>query len=192
MLGITWTRGHVCRSAGQLRNGGGGRNACLTGPSSLHKPARVTVPLGERAPNADLVGLPEQNVDMADPKKRLIVVGDRVLIQPEEGEDRTKVGLYLPATAVDSQAVQGGAVLATGPGNALSAPTEVDEEPWKTGAPEPRYVPLQARIGDYAIFFRRAAVEITFEGDRYLVVPQAAILTLVREEDEQDDDLVLL
>ena len=129
---------------------------------------------------------------MADPKKRLIVVGDRVLIQPEEGEDRTKVGLYLPATAVDSQAVQGGAVLATGPGNALSAPTEVDEEPWKTGAPEPRYVPLQARIGDYAIFFRRAAVEITFEGDRYLVVPQAAILTLVREEDEQDDDLVLL
>ena len=57
------------------------------------------------------------------------------------------------------------------------------------GAPEPRYVPLQARIGDYAIFFRRAAVEITFEGDRYLVVPQAAILTLVREEDDQDDAL---
>ena len=54
---------------------------------------------------------------MADPKKRLIVVGDRVLIQPEEGEDRTKVGLYLPATAIDSQAVQGGTVLATGPGN---------------------------------------------------------------------------
>ena len=129
---------------------------------------------------------------MADPKKRLIVVGDRVLIQPEEGEDRTKVGLYLPATAIDSQAVQGGTVLATGPGNALSAPTEVDEEPWKMGAPEPRYVPLQARIGDYAIFFRRAAVEITFEGDRYLVVPQAAILTLVREEDERGDDLVTL
>ena len=127
---------------------------------------------------------------MADPKKRLIVVGDRVLIQPEEGEDRTKVGLYLPATAVDSQAVQGGTVLATGPGNALSAPNEVDEEPWKMSAREPRYVPLQARIGDYAIFFRRAAVEITFEGDRYLVVPQAAILTLVRDEDEQDDDLV--
>ena len=126
---------------------------------------------------------------MSEPRKRLIVVGDRVLIQPEEGEDRTKVGLYLPATAVDTQAVQGGKVVATGPGNAVSAPTELDEEPWKIGAPEPRYVPLQARIGDYAIFFRRAAVEITFEGDRYLVVPQAAILTLVREEDEADDAL---
>jgi co-chaperonin GroES (HSP10) len=125
---------------------------------------------------------------MSDSKKRLIVVGDRVLIQPEEGEDRTKVGLYLPQTAVDAQAVQGGTVLATGPGNAVSAPTELDEEPWKIGASvgEPRYVPLQARIGDYAIFFRRAAVEITFEGEHYLVVPQAAILTLVREEDDDE------
>jgi len=128
---------------------------------------------------------------MSDSRKRLIVVGDRVLIQPEEGEDRTKVGLYLPATAVDKQAVQGGTVLATGPGNAVSAPTELDEEPWKIGGAlgEPRYVPLQARIGDYAIFFRRASVEITFEGERYLVVPQAAILTLVRDEDDIDEGL---
>ena len=126
---------------------------------------------------------------MSDPKKRLIVVGDRVLISPEEGEERTKVGLYLPASAVDNQAVQGGKVVATGPGTAVSAPTELDEEPWKIGATEPRYMPLQARIGDYAIFFRRAAVEITFEGSRYLVVPQAAILTLVREEDEDDLEL---
>ena len=125
---------------------------------------------------------------MSESRKRLIVVGDRVLIQPEEGEDRTKVGLYLPATAMDKQAVQGGKVMATGPGNAVSAPTEIDEEPWKIGGSEPRYVPLQARIGDYAIFFRKAAVEITFEGDRYLVVPQAAILTLVREEDDDEDE----
>ncbi|HSM60381.1 MAG TPA: co-chaperone GroES family protein [Longimicrobiales bacterium] len=127
---------------------------------------------------------------MSDSKKRLIVVGDRVLVTPEDGEERTKVGLYLPASAVDKQAVQGGTVVATGPGTAVSAPTELDEEPWKIGAAEPRYMPLQARIGDYAIFFRRAAVEITFEGDRYLVVPQAAILTLVREEDEEDPDLL--
>src|SRR5690606_37922937 len=59
--------------------------------------------------------------EMPEPKKRLIVVGDRVLIQAEEGEDRTKVGLYLPQTAMDNQAVQGGKVIATGPGNAVSA-----------------------------------------------------------------------
>ena len=126
---------------------------------------------------------------MSEKKKRLIVVGDRVLIQPEEGEDRTKVGLYLPATAMDSQAVQGGTVVATGPGNAVSAPTELSDEPWKIGSPEPRYVPLQADLGDNALIFRKAAVEITFEGEHYLVVPQAAILTLVRDEDDGEIDI---
>jgi chaperonin GroES len=111
--------------------------------------------------------------------RRLIVVGDRVLIRPE-GEERTRVGLYLPATAVDAQAVQGGTVVATGPGTPISAPTEIDEEPWKIGGGEARFLPVQARMKDYAIFFRRAAVEITFEGEKYLVVPQAAILVLVR------------
>lgn len=129
---------------------------------------------------------------MPKPSKRLIVVGDRVLIQPEAGEDRTKVGLYLPQTAMDNQAVQGGKVVATGPGNAVSAPTELGDESWKMGheAGDVRYVPLQARIGDYAIFFRRAAVEITFEGEKYLVVPQAAILTLVRDAEEDDEGLL--
>ena len=50
------------------------------------------------------------------------------------------------------------------------------------GARAREFVPMQARNGDYALFFRKAAVEITFEGDRYLVVPQAAILALVRDE----------
>jgi len=112
--------------------------------------------------------------------KQLIVVGDRVLIKPEEGEDRSRVGLYLPPSAVDNQAVQGGKVLATGPGTPISAPTELDEEPWKIASGEAKYLPVQAKVGDYAIFFRRAAVEITFEGEKYLVVPQAAILALVR------------
>jgi len=55
------------------------------------------------------------------------------------------------------------------------------EEPWKEPAREARFVPMQSRRGDYALFFRKAAVEITFEGERYLVVPQQAILALVRE-----------
>jgi hypothetical protein len=46
---------------------------------------------------------------------------------------------------------------------------------------------MQARVGDFALFFRKAAVEITFEEKRYLVVPQAAILVLVRSEDLPKD-----
>ncbi|MDB4900415.1 MAG: Chaperonin Cpn10 [Gemmatimonadetes bacterium] len=114
--------------------------------------------------------------------KELIVVGDRVLVKSEEGEERTKVGLYLPSTAIDSQAVQGGTIVATGPGQPMpSFESASGEEPWKEPVREMRFVPMQARRGDYALFFRKAAVEITFEEERYLVVPQAAILALVRE-----------
>ena len=124
---------------------------------------------------------------MKEDRKHLIVVGDRVLIAPEEGEERSRVGLYLPASAVDAQAVQAGTVIATGPGTPISAPTELGDEPWQIGTGEARYLPVQARSGDYAIFFRRAAVEITFEGSKYLVVPQAAILVLVRGDRNEDD-----
>lgn len=125
---------------------------------------------------------------METDRKKLIVVGDRVLIAPEEGEDRSRVGLYLPPTAIDNQAVQGGTVVAAGPGTPISAPTELNDEPWKISSGEAKYLPVQAQVGDYAIFFRRAAVEITFEDNKYLVVPQAAILVLVREPFPEDVD----
>jgi chaperonin GroES len=115
-------------------------------------------------------------------KKELIVVGDRVLIKVEEGEERTKVGLYLPATAMESQAVQGGRIVATGPGTPLPEVADHLDEPWRiTGQKETKHIPMQAKVGDYAIFFRKAAVEITFDNERYLVVPQAALLALSRE-----------
>lgn len=123
---------------------------------------------------------------MREKGKRLIVVGDRVLVRPEEGEERSKVGLYLPPTAVDSQAVQGGRILTTGPGLPMPDFTDANDEPWRAGTRETRFVPMQARAGDYALFFRKAAVEITFDGERYLVVPQTAILALVRESSVED------
>jgi chaperonin GroES len=116
------------------------------------------------------------------PRKQLILVGDRVLVTPEEGEERTRVGLYLPASAVDTQQIQTGLVIATGPGDPMPDLTSVDDEPWKIGEQKTRWRPMQARVGDHAIFFRKAAVEITFEDKRYLVVPQVAILVLVRED----------
>lgn len=116
------------------------------------------------------------------PPKKLLVAGDRVLIEPEEGEERTKVGLYLPATAIEGQQVQEGTIVATGPGDPIPDPSVFEDEPWRAEEKTPRFRPMQARVGDHAIFFRKAAVEIRFEGKRYLVVPQAAILVLVRDE----------
>lgn len=127
---------------------------------------------------------------MRKSNKELIVVGDRVLVRVEDGEERTNVGLYLPPTAVDNQAVQSGTIVATGPGLPLPAPDTNTDEPWRTIASrETRFVPMQARVGDYALFFRKAAVEITFDGERFLVVPQAAILALVRDDHFDIDSL---
>lgn len=120
--------------------------------------------------------------------KELIVVGDRVLVRIEDGDDRTKVGLYLPATAIEGQPVQAGTIVATGPGLPMPGPDENTDEPWRivSGQRQTRFLPMQARAGDVALFFRKAAVEITFEQERYLVVPQQAILALVREPHPED------
>lgn len=111
--------------------------------------------------------------------KELLVVGDRVLIRPEEGESRTRIGLVLPASVLEKEGVRGGEVVALGPGTPLPPPQE-DDEPWKRPGREPRYLPMEVRVGDFALFFRKAAIEITFEDERFLVVPHGAILVLVR------------
>jgi chaperonin GroES len=127
---------------------------------------------------------------MESPRRQLLVVGDRVLVSPEEGEDRTRVGLYLPATAIETQQVQSGIVVATGPGDPIADLGSLEDEPWKIGTSERRSRGMQARVGDRAIFFRKAAVEITYEEKKYLVVPQAAILVLLRSEEEDVDEEV--
>jgi len=116
------------------------------------------------------------------PRKQLLVVGDRVLLTAEDGDDRTRVGLYLPATAIDAQQVQTGLIVATGPGTPVADLSALDDEPWKLESREGKSRGMQARVGDHAIFFRKAAVEISFEERKYLVVPQAAILVLIRDD----------
>lgn len=115
-------------------------------------------------------------------KKNLIVVGDRVLIEPDERTEKTGSGLYLPPTVKEKEQVQSGYVVKTGPGYALHDPN-ISDEPWSVRKrQELKYIPLQAAEGDYAIFIRESSTEIEFEGKKYLIVPHSAILALVRTE----------
>jgi chaperonin GroES len=122
-------------------------------------------------------------------RKQLLVVGDRVLVRPAEGEERTKVGLYLPPTAVEKESVQGGRIVEVGPGTPIPIPSDVSDEPWKKQEPRAQRIPMEARVGDYALFMRNASTEIVFEEERFLVVPQAAILLLIRESESAGGDL---
>ena len=118
-------------------------------------------------------------------KKNIIIVGDRVLVEPDERMDKTSSGLYLPPTVKEKEKVQGGHVVKTGPGYAI--PETTPDETWKAGKKEVKYLPLQAAEGDYAIFLKDSAMEIEFEEKKYLIVPHSAILALVRTELSDDN-----
>jgi len=112
---------------------------------------------------------------------KLIVIGDRVLIKPQTMGDRTKSGLYLPPGVLEKEKVQSGYVIKVGPGYPLPVPA--DSEPWKEATESIKYIPLQATEGDLAIFLQKDAVEVMYENEKYLIVPQSAILMLERDNE---------
>ncbi|MGY6558065.1 MAG: co-chaperone GroES [Nitritalea sp.] len=114
--------------------------------------------------------------------RRLIVVGDRVLIKLRRPDEKTATGLYLPPGVKEKEKVQQGYVIKTGPGYPIPLPAEEDE-PWKERDERIRYIPLQAQEGDLALFLLNGAHEVVYEGEKYFIVPQHAILMLEREEE---------
>ncbi|MEO6188922.1 MAG: co-chaperone GroES family protein [Ginsengibacter sp.] len=113
--------------------------------------------------------------------KKLIVIGDRLLIKPTKPDERTVSGLYLPPGVQEKEKVQQGYVIKAGPGYAIPVPFE--DESWRGEEEKIKYVPLQAKEGDLAIFLVSAGTEVMYEGEKYFIVPQGAILMLEREED---------
>ncbi len=114
--------------------------------------------------------------------KKLIVVGDRVLIKPGKQSDKTSSGLYLPPGVQEKEKIQTGYVIKVGPGYPLPLPME-EEDMWKGKEDRVKYLPLQAQEGDLAIFLQRGAIEVIYEDEKYFIVPQASVLMLEREED---------
>jgi len=121
----------------------------------------------------------------------LIVVGDRVLIDPKTGEEKTDAGLVVPASVSDQENVHSGRVVKTGPGYLTQNPEYSETESWKESTEPVRYLPLQANPGDHAFFLRNEAIDLRYDDKHYLVVPHQAILALIRENghgDSGDDD----
>ena len=115
--------------------------------------------------------------------KQIIIVGDRVLIQPDTGEKKSAAGLYLPPNVIEKQDVRGGIIVEVGPGIPVGNPDVISEEPWKTNDDgEVKYIPMQAEVGDYVLFLSKASIEIKVEEKYYLVLHQSAILVLIRDD----------
>ncbi|MCP5061461.1 MAG: co-chaperone GroES [Ignavibacteriae bacterium] len=112
---------------------------------------------------------------------KIIIVGDRVLIKPETNLDKTNSGLYLPPGVQEKEQVQGGYIMKVGPGYPI-ATGQTDDEPWKEKK-DNNYIPLQAKEGDFAIFIRKEAIDIELDKKKLVIVPQSAVLLLLRDEE---------
>lgn len=113
--------------------------------------------------------------------KNIIVVGDRVLIKPIKEPQKTASGIYLPPGVQEKEKVQSGYIVKAGPGYPI--PHSVEEEDWKPEDEKIKYIPLQAKEGDLAIFLQKEAFEVQYNKEKYFIVPQSSILMLEREED---------
>ncbi|MDO9254556.1 MAG: co-chaperone GroES family protein [Bacteroidales bacterium] len=119
----------------------------------------------------------------ADNLENLIVVGDKVLIKPLTSKSKTKSGLFLPPGYSEKEEIQHGYVVKVGPGIPIPYLNDDDSEPWKPKKDDKiRYIPLQPEVGDLAIFLSKGSVEIIYNDQKYLIVPQYSILLLERDK----------
>ncbi len=90
--------------------------------------------------------------------------------------------MYLPPGVQEKERVQQGYIIKAGPGYPIPIPME-ENEPWEDKDENVKYIPLQAKEGDLAIFILNGSHEVMYEGEKYYIVPQNAILMLEREEE---------
>lgn len=113
--------------------------------------------------------------------EKLIIIGDRVLIRPQSQNEKTPSGLFLPPGVREKEKIQSGYVIKVGPGYPIPLPTE-EREVWQEPQDPVKYIPLQAQAGDLAIFLQKGAYEVVYQGEKYFIVAQNAILMLERDE----------
>lgn len=111
---------------------------------------------------------------------RIHIVGDRVLIRPRPEDEQTRSGLFLPPGIEEQEIAASGYILKVGPGFPLASHQE--QESWRLQDDDVKYIPLQAKPGDLAVYLRKQAIAIHFNDQQYVIVPQHAILMLYRDD----------
>lgn len=113
--------------------------------------------------------------------EKIIMVGDKVLVKPKNPNLQTTSGLYLPPAAIEKESIQAGYVIRVGPG--FPIPVMNDEvESWKENKEIVKYVPLQVKTGDLAVYLSKSGFEVEFKGEKYIILSHAAIVMIVRED----------
>lgn len=89
-------------------------------------------------------------------------LGDRVIIELVQSEEKTASGIVLPDTAKEKP--QEGKVVAVGVGTVLD---------------NGERVALEVAVGDRIIFSKYAGTEVKYEGTEYLILRESDILAII-------------
>lgn len=91
-------------------------------------------------------------------------LGDRVVIKPQDAENKTKGGIVLPDTAKEKP--QEGKVVAVGKGKVLENGT---------------LVPLEVKVGDRVLYGKYSGNEITTkDGEELLIMREEDVLAIIK------------
>jgi chaperonin GroES len=101
---------------------------------------------------------------MASKKLNLKPLGDRLVVEPVEKEERTASGIILPETAKEKP--QEGTVLAAGPGR-----TDDDG----------KRIPMDVKVGDVVLYAKYAGTEVKIDDKKLLILKESDILAIVEK-----------
>ena len=96
-------------------------------------------------------------------KSKIQPLGDRVLVEPLEAEDKTSGGIIIPDTAKEKQ--QRGKVVAIGKGRVND---------------DGKVTPLEVKVNDQVLFGRYSGSEIKIGASDYLIIKEDDILGIIR------------
>ena len=89
-------------------------------------------------------------------------LGDRIVIELIEAEEKTSSGIVLPDSAKEKP--QEGKVVAAGTGRVLENGQRID---------------LEVKEGDRIIFSKYSGTEVKYEGNEYLILRESDILAII-------------
>ena len=101
---------------------------------------------------------------MASKKLNLKPLGDRLVVEPVEKEERTASGIILPETAKEKP--QEGTVLAVGPGR-----TDDDG----------KRIAMDVKVGDVVLYAKYAGTEVKIDDKKLLILKESDILAIVEK-----------
>jgi chaperonin GroES len=94
---------------------------------------------------------------------KLLPTDDHIVVKPKAQEEKTKSGLYIPATA-SKERPQEGEIIAVGPG-------KVNEEG--------KRVPMDLKVGSMVLFSKYGPTEVKVDGEELLILNQSDVLAVI-------------